>query len=43
MGHLLKGDVDLMHYNCQSEDELMRIYDKFGIDIFSSSEDNMLK
>ena len=28
MGHSLKGDVDLMHYNCQSEDDLKRIYDK---------------
>ena len=29
MGHSLKGDVDLMHYNCQSEDDLKKIYDKF--------------
>ena len=28
MGHSLKGDVDLMHYNCQSEEDLKRIYDK---------------
>jgi integrase/recombinase XerD len=28
MGHSLKGDVDLMHYNTQSEDDLKRIYDK---------------
>jgi len=28
MGHSLKGDVDLMHYNCQSEDDLKKIYDK---------------
>ena len=28
MGHSLKGDVDLMHYNCQSEEDLKLIYDK---------------
>ena len=28
MGHSLKGDVDLMHYNCQSEEDLERIYDR---------------
>jgi len=28
MGHSLKGDVDLMHYNCQSEEDLKMIYDK---------------
>ncbi len=28
MGHSLKGDVDLRHYNYQSEDDLKRIYDK---------------
>jgi integrase/recombinase XerD len=28
MGHSLKGDVDLMHYNCQSGGDLKRIYDK---------------
>ncbi|MCJ7570344.1 MAG: hypothetical protein MUO82_00480 [Candidatus Thermoplasmatota archaeon] len=28
MGHSLKGDVDLMHYNCQSEEDLKNIYDK---------------
>jgi integrase/recombinase XerD len=28
MGHSLKGDVDLMHYNCQSEDDIKKIYDK---------------
>ena len=28
MGHSLKGDVDLMHYNAQSEDDLKKIYDK---------------
>jgi integrase/recombinase XerD len=28
MGHSLKGDVDLMHYNAQSEEDLKQIYDK---------------
>jgi len=28
MGHSIKRDVDLMHYNCQSEEDLKRIYDK---------------
>lgn len=28
MGHSLKGDVDLMHYNAQSEEDLKKIYDK---------------
>ena len=28
MGHSLKGDVDLCHYNAQSEDDLKKIYDK---------------
>jgi len=28
MGHSLKGDVDLMHYNFQSEEDLKQIYDK---------------
>jgi len=28
MGHSLKGDVDLMHYNCQSEEDLKKIYEK---------------
>jgi len=28
MGHSLKGDVDLMHYNAQSEQDLRIIYDK---------------
>jgi integrase/recombinase XerD len=28
MGHSLKGDVDLMHYNAQSENDLKKIYDK---------------
>jgi integrase/recombinase XerD len=27
MGHSLKGDVDLQHYNAQSEEDLKRIYD----------------
>jgi integrase/recombinase XerD len=29
MGHSMKGDVDLMHYNAQSEEDLKKIYDKF--------------
>ena len=28
MGHSMKGDVDLMHYNYQSEADLKKIYDK---------------
>jgi len=28
MGHSMRGDVDLMHYNCQSEEDLKKIYDK---------------
>jgi len=32
MGHSLKGDVDLMHYNCQSEEDLKKIYDKVMMD-----------
>jgi integrase/recombinase XerD len=28
MGHSLRGDVDLSHYNCQSEEDLKKIYDK---------------
>jgi integrase/recombinase XerD len=28
MGHSLKSDVDLMHYNYQSEEDLKKIYDK---------------
>ena len=28
LGHSLKGDVDLMHYNYQSEEDLKKIYDK---------------
>ena len=28
MGHSIKGDVDLMHYNAQSEEDLKKIYDR---------------
>ena len=28
MGHSIKNDVDLMHYNFQSEEDLKKIYDK---------------
>jgi hypothetical protein len=28
MGHSTRSDVDLMHYNCQSEEDLKKIYDK---------------
>ena len=28
MGHSLRNDVDLMHYNYQSEEDLKAIYDK---------------
>jgi integrase/recombinase XerD len=28
MGHSLKNDVDLLHYNYQSEEDLKKIYDK---------------
>jgi integrase/recombinase XerD len=28
MGHSMRGDVDLMHYNYQSEEDLKKIYDK---------------
>jgi len=28
MGHSLRGDVDLMHYNCQSEEDLKKIYNR---------------
>lgn len=28
MGHSLKKDVDLMHYNYQSEEDLKKIYDR---------------
>ena len=34
MGHSLRGDVDLMHYNAQSPEDLKRIYDRVGIKIF---------
>jgi len=27
MGHSMRNDVDLMHYNCQSEEDLKKIYD----------------
>ena len=33
MGHSLKKDVDLMHYNAQSPEDLKKIYDKVGISI----------
>jgi hypothetical protein len=29
----LKGDVDLRHYNYQSEEDLKRIYDKVMLDV----------
>ena len=32
MGHSLKGDVDLMHYNTQSAEDLKKVYDKVMID-----------
>ena len=35
MGHSLRGDVDLMHYNCQSIDDLKAIYDRVGIKILN--------
>ncbi|GAG67637.1 unnamed protein product [marine sediment metagenome] len=39
MGHSLKGDVDLMHYNYQSEEDLKQIYDKvMNTDIIRKSE-----
>jgi len=28
VGYSLKDDLDLMHYNCQSEEDLKKIYDK---------------
>jgi len=28
MGHSLKNDIDLMHYNYQSDEDLKKIYDK---------------
>jgi len=33
MGHSLKGDVDLIHYNYQSDEDLKQIYDKVNIKI----------
>jgi hypothetical protein len=27
MGHSLKGDIDLMHYNAQFEEDIKQIYD----------------
>ncbi len=33
MGHSLKGDVDLNHYNAQSEEDLKRIYDNVDITV----------
>ncbi len=33
MGHSLKGDVDLNHYNAQSEEDLKRIYDNVNITV----------
>jgi len=35
MGHSLRGDVDLMHYNYQSEEDLKKIYEKVRIKIDS--------
>ena len=31
-GHSLKGDVDLMHYNAQNEEDLKRIYDRVMVE-----------
>jgi hypothetical protein len=33
-GYSLKGDVDLQHYNAQSEEDLKKIYDK----VFNKSQ-----
>jgi integrase/recombinase XerD len=33
MGHSLKGDVDLMHYNYQSKEDLRKIYDNIMSDL----------
>lgn len=33
MGHGPKGDVDLNHYNAQSEENLKRIYDRMFSDL----------
>lgn len=39
IGHSLRGDVDLMYYNCQSEEDLKKIYDKvFSVGIISRDE-----
>jgi len=32
MGHSTRGDVDLSHYNAQSEEDLKRIYDRIMAD-----------
>ena len=32
MGHSLRGDVDLNHYDFQDEEELRKIYDKYWRD-----------
>lgn len=32
MGHSLRGDVDLSHYDFQDEEELKKIYDKYWRD-----------
>ncbi|MCD6447654.1 MAG: site-specific integrase [Thermoplasmata archaeon] len=37
MGHSLRGDVDLNHYNAQSEEDLKRIYDKIFDKIFNDT------
>jgi len=36
MGHSLKGDVDLMHYNAQSKEDLKKIYDNVMSQISSN-------
>ena len=35
LGHSIRRDVDLMHYNSQSEEDLKKIYDKvmLGVEI----------
>ena len=30
---IAKNDVDLMHYNCQSEEDLKKIYDRVMADV----------
>jgi len=37
MGHSLNGDVDLNHYNVQSEEDLKKIYDQVGLRICSNT------